>query len=94
MTDSYNTVKTITMNNKEIVKSICAICGSKKSQFLGSGLLNNALSNLAVEMHLPIKQGEYVSDGSFNNLNKYSYCGPGTKYEKRNQDPARCPARR
>ena len=24
-----------------------------------------------------------MSDGSFNNQKKYSYCGPGTKYEQR-----------
>ena len=37
-------------------------------------------------MHLPASKGEYVPEGSFNNLNKYSYCGPGTKYEQRNAE--------
>ena len=26
---------------------------------------------------------EFVPNGSFNNLQKYSYCGPGTRYEQR-----------
>ena len=45
-------------------------------------MFNNVLSNLEVELHLPASKGEEVSNGSFNNLNKYSYCGPGTKYER------------
>src|SRR5207248_8565558 len=38
------------------------------------------------ELHLPATKGEYVPNGSFNNLQKYSYCGPGTKYEQRNKE--------
>lgn len=48
----------------------------------GKGLLNTALQYLP-ELHLPASQGEYVSNGSFNNLYKYSYCGPGTRYAQR-----------
>ena len=35
------------------------------------------------ELHLPANKGEHVQNGSFNNLQKYSYCGPGTKYDQR-----------
>src|SRR5277367_4455998 len=87
-TDSINAVQSTTKNNRPILKSNCGICGSKKSQFLsiGKGIFNNALSNLGVELHLPASKGEEVSNGSFNNLNKYSYCGPGTKYEQRDRE--------
>jgi hypothetical protein len=92
-TDSINDVRTTTKNNKPILKSNCAICGSKKSQFLkhasGKELFNNALSNHGVKLHLPASKGEYVPEGSFNNLNKYFYyiiIGPGTKYEQRDSE--------
>lgn len=89
-TDSINGVQTTTKNNKPILKSNCAVCGTQKAQFLkhasGKGLFNNALSNLGVELHLPASKGEYVPEGSFNNLNKYSYCGPGTKYDQRDSE--------
>ena len=91
-TESINIIKTNTKNNRPILKSNCIVCNSKKSQFvtgcakLGEGLFNNALSNLGVELHLPASKGEEVSNGSFNNLNKYSYCGPGTKYEQRDRE--------
>ena len=60
----------------------------KKSQFesIGRGYFNNALSNLGVELHLPASKGEDVTNGSFNNLNKYSYCGPGTTFEQRDKE--------
>jgi Phospholipase A2-like domain/Domain of unknown function (DUF5679) len=89
-TDSINGIQATTKNNKSILKSICVVCGCKKSQFLkqvsAKGIFNNALSNLGVELHLPASEGEYVSDGSFNNLNKYSYCGPGTKFDQRDKE--------
>jgi hypothetical protein len=37
-------------------------------------------------LHLPASKGEEVPDRSFNNMYKYSYCGPGTKYEQRNRE--------
>jgi len=67
----------------------CVICGSKKCTFYksdkksGDGFLNNAIGNLPVELHLPATKGEDVSSGSFNNQQKYSYCGPGTRYTQR-----------
>lgn len=88
-TNSLNVTKIISKNNRPMLTGICSVCSSKKCQFIkihGSGVFNNALSNLGVELHLPAKEGEYVPNGSFNNLSKYSYCGPGTKYEKRNKE--------
>ena len=96
-TDSKNAVKDISKNNRRMIKSICCICGSKKSSFIakpqenksGRGVFNNvlkAVGNTVGELHLPASRGEYVPNGSFNNQNKYSYCGPGTKYEQRNRE--------
>ena len=92
-TESNNITEVITKNNRKMLKSICVVCGSKKSQFIsnktGEGfgdILNNAigkLGNLGVELHLPADKGEYVSNSSFNDQTKYSYCGPGTKYQQR-----------
>jgi hypothetical protein len=67
---------------KETEKYKQAICGSKK---IGVGLVNKIISNIG-EMHLPADQGENVPGGSFNNTKKYSYCGPGTKYNQRDQE--------
>ena len=51
----------------------------------GKGLVNKALQYVP-EMHLSLPSNilsEKVSNGSFNNTGKYSYCGPGTKIQKR-----------
>ena len=91
MTSNLENVKST--NNRVRVKGTCAICHSKKSQFItvktGSGFLNNVigkLGDLGVELHLASEKGENVSNGSFNNQNNYSYCGPGTKYKQRVQE--------
>jgi hypothetical protein len=51
----------------------------------GGSLLNTVLNKLPIpEMHMKSKKGgENVPGGSFNNTSKYSYCGPGTKLQKR-----------
>jgi len=95
-TESNNITEVITKNNRKMLKSICVICGSKKSSFISnktgegfSDVLNNAigkLGNLGVELHLPADKGEYVPNGSFNDQQKYSYCGPGTKYQQRTNE--------
>lgn len=89
-TNTTNETSTKTKNNRPILQGICIVCGSRKSAFIGyksgKGLFNKALTtvgNIVGEMHLPAAQGEYQPDGSFNNQKKYSYCGPGTKYEQR-----------
>ena len=92
-TDSLNLTQSITKNKRRMLKCICSVCGSKKSSFIkndstGAGIgdsIINAIGKLG-ELHLPATKGEYVPNGSFNNLQKYSYCGPGTKYEQRNKE--------
>ena len=39
--------------------------------------LNNLINNLPIELHQYAAVGEDVPGGSFNNLQKYSFCGPG-----------------
>lgn len=59
---------------------------SNRELVRGKGFVDNIigkLGNLGIELHLPANEGEYVPSGSFNNLQKYSYCGPGTKYVQR-----------
>ena len=45
--------------------------------------LNNLINDLLIEFHQYAEKGEYVPGGSFNDQQKYSYCGPGTRYEQR-----------
>ena len=74
-----------------MLKSICSICNCKKSSFTksetktGKGMGDTIIKTIDKigELHLPANKGEYVQNGSFNNLQKYSYCGPGTKYDQR-----------
>ena len=40
--------------------------------------LNNLINNLPIEFHQYAEKGEYVPGGSFNDQQKYSFCGPGT----------------
>jgi hypothetical protein len=79
------TVKT--KNSRSMLIGTCSIYGSKKCSFVkittGNGFLNNLIGRLPVELHLPTDVGENVVNGSFNNLEKYTYCGPGTQYDKR-----------
>jgi len=86
-TESNNIIQVQTKNNRSMLKGVCTICGINKSSFVsnksGKGLINNLINNLPFELHLPTERGEYVPNGSFNNLQKYSYAGPGTKYEQR-----------
>ena len=45
--------------------------------------MNNLINNLPIEFHQYAEEGEYVPGGSFNDQQKYSLCGPGTRYEQR-----------
>src|SRR5580704_14041739 len=89
-TDSANITQTVTKNKRMLMKATCSICNSKKSCFStnteGKGFLNGIIEKLPIELHLPAKMGEYVTNGSFNNLQKYSYCGPGTRYDQRTRE--------
>ena len=89
-TDSVNITQTVTKNKRMLMKATCSVCNSKKSCFStnteGKGFLNDIIEKLPIELHLPAKIGEYVNNGSFNNLQKYSYCGPGTRYDQRTRE--------
>lgn len=88
-TDSINITEVISKNNRRMLKGTCSYCGSKKSSFIknttGKGIGDTIIKAIGKvgELHLPATKGEYVPNGSFNNQQNYSYCGPGTKYEQR-----------
>lgn len=89
-TDNLNIEKIKTKNNKKMVKAKCSVCGTTKNKFLktsnnskGFGIINRMIDILP-EMHMETDgPGENIENGEFNNTGKYSYCGPGTKLEKR-----------
>lgn len=86
----YNKNKTILITeknelsyeNKQYIKDLRSHLNKT-----GSGVLNTTLRKLPLpEMHLSLPSGiesEKVPSGSFNNTRKYSFCGPGTKVQKR-----------
>ena len=89
-TESVDVKEIISKNGKQMIQGVCNICRTKKFSFIktGKGLGNvivKTIGNLG-ELHLPASHGEYVPNGSFNNQNKYSFCGPGTKYQQRNNE--------
>ena len=45
--------------------------------------MNSLINNLPIEFHQYAEKGEYVPGGSFNNQQKYLFCGPGIRYEQR-----------
>lgn len=75
--------KNITEENIKYIKELRHFLKMKT----GSGLLNSMLKKLPLpEMHLNLPNNvpsENIENGSFNNTGKYSYCGPGTKIQKR-----------
>ena len=83
-TTTLNELQLTTRNNRKMRKGECSICGKKKTSFVGAGFsLNSFVNNLPMELHQFAEKGENVPGGSFNNQQKYSYCGPGTKYDQR-----------
>lgn len=75
-TETSETERTVTKNNRHMLRGKCMVCGSVKTQFIkksaegakkGSGLVNDAINNLPFEMHLP----------------GHNFTGPGTKLKKR-----------
>ena len=70
-TETTNEPITTTKNNRHMKRGTCVVCGTTKTQFIkaptGSSLLNKAINNLPVEMHLP----------------GHNFTGPGTKLNKR-----------
>ena len=91
-TETIDYLEMKSSNGRNMIKGTCSICGTKKSVFLsstaakhqGKGFdLNNLINNLPIEFHQYAEKGEYVPGGSFNDQQKYSFCGPGTRYEQR-----------
>ena len=96
-TETLASVELKSSNGRNMNNGTCSVCGTKKSVFVsskdrksvsktvqGKGFsLNNLINNLPIEFHQYAEQGEYVPGGSFNDQQKYSFCGPGTRYEQR-----------
>jgi len=93
-TDTTNVTESKTKNNRYITKGVCSLCGRNKSVFeravnnasaaSGKGFsFNNLINSLPIELHQFAETGENIPGGSFNDQQKYSYCGPGTRYEQR-----------
>ena len=70
-TKATNERTTKTKNNRHMKRGTCVVCGTTKTQFIkaptGGSLLNKAINNLPVEMHLL----------------GHKFTGPGTKLNKR-----------
>jgi transposase InsO family protein len=81
--------KNLINNSRNMIKGQCVECGKYKTSFVkkiaqGTGFsLNSFVNNLPIELHQFSEKGEYVPEGSFNDQQKYSFCGPGTRYEQR-----------
>ena len=96
-TETLAGVELKSSNGRNMINGTCSVCGTKKSVFVsskdresvsktvqGKGFsLNNLINNLPIEFHQYAEKGEYVPGGSFNDQQKYSFCGPGTRYEQR-----------
>ena len=87
-TNTTNIKYYTTLSGRYRMAGICTICNNKKSSFVknvsGKGFnINSLINNLPIELHQFAEKGEFVPGGSFNDQQKYSYCGPGTKYEQR-----------
>ena len=96
-TETIDQLEMQSQNGRKMIKGNCLICGTKKSLFISSSnakkpqktikgigfSLNNLINNLPFEFHQYAEKGEYVPGGSFNDQQKYSYCGLGIRYEQR-----------
>ena len=92
-TETLDCIEKTSSNGRNMIKGTCSVCGTKKSVFVsaknrksveGKGFsLNNLINNLPIEFHQYAEKGEYVPGGSFNDQQKYSFCGPGTRYDQR-----------
>jgi len=85
-TESIDKKLVKTANGKNRMRSKCAVCGTEKSSFVSSKNGKGFTDMLPVELHLYSEKGENVPGGTFNDQPKYSYCGPGTKFEQRTRE--------
>ena len=80
--ESTNSIN-LTVENRQYINDLRLLLKTRT----GSGFLNSALKKLPLpEMHLNLPknvESENIENRSFNNTGKYSYCGPGTKVQKR-----------
>ena len=74
----------LSTDNSEYLNQLKSFLRNEKT---GSGIFNTMLRKLPLpEMHLKLPfniQSEKVPNGSFNDKHTYSFCGPGTKLQKR-----------
>ena len=92
-TETLDGIEKTSSNGRNMIKCTCSVCGTKKSVFVsskdresvqGKGFsLNNLINNLPIEFHQYAEKGEYIPGGSFNDQQKYSFCGPGTRCDQR-----------
>ena len=88
-TETSNITKVTSKNNRQMMKGICSKCDTRKSMFVTSSSSPQGkgfTDKFPIEFHLFSERGENVPSGSFNDQQKYSYCGPGTKYTQRNNE--------
>ena len=92
-TETIDGIDVKSTNGRNMIKGTCSVCTTKKSVFVSSKdhesvlktvhgksfSLNHLINNLPIEIHQFAEKGEYVPGGSFNNQQKYSFCGPGTR---------------
>lgn len=74
LTNTYNYGERVSKNGRLRGFGVCSNCGGKKSTFVkqkkGTGVINDLINNLPVEMHYP----------------GHNFLGPGTKLNKRLND--------
>ena len=88
-----------TQNDRRLMKSICTVCGNKKSEFVaatarqqkGGGLADKFMASLSFKAHLPVTyhpEPYQSTDPSVKELKPGQtklgeYIGPGTRYDAR-----------
>ena len=75
-------IKIETIKGRSVQKSLCSVCGHKKTTFLpskqrGKGIVDKFISALPVELHM------LGTDETDKKTKRTSFCGPGTKLNKR-----------
>lgn len=79
---NYKDDNELTVENKEYIKNFKSLLNKS-----GSGIVNTVLNKVPLpELHMSLPSNvssENITNGSFNNTKKYSYCGPKTKVQQR-----------
>ena len=92
-TETLDGIEKTSSNGRNMIKGTCSVCGTRNLFLYHRRIanllkekgfsLNNLINNLPIEFHQYAEKGEYVPGGSFNDQQKYSFCGPGTRYDQR-----------